>query len=289
MSTIHIPGDLFGSSDGAQENGARIINYHSQATEIVRSRIILQYHLFSLLVEGEKLVHTPHKHIRICNDQFLLLTSGHYLMTEKIVSPQGNYQSILLFFTQESLAAFFSKYPSLLRNQPEQGDYVQVFTKDDFLKGFIQSLSIVTANGNNIPAALQQLKLEELLLYLSHKHPAQMAGLQALVTHSCATDHALRRLVESHIESNVTIEELAFLSNMSFSTFKRRFLKIYGVAPSKWFLQKKLEHAAALLALGREKPGEICYKIGYENHSSFSYSFKQMYGVTPSEYSSKRL
>lgn len=291
VSTTHIPGDLFGTLSEEQGKSVRIVNYHSQANEIVRSRIILQYHLFSLLVEGHKSVHTPHHHIQISDDQFLLLTSGHYLMTEKLISPQGNYQSILLFFTQQALASFFHKYPNLLHTSQTQepGGYVQAFTKDDFLKGFIQSLHIITSNGHEMPAALQVLKLEELLLYLSHKHPSQLAGLQALAQHSCETDQALKKLVESHIESNITIEELAFLSNMSFSTFKRRFLKLYGIAPSKWFLQKKMEHAAALLRLGKEKPGEICYKIGYENHSSFSYSFKQMYGVTPREYSSRPL
>ncbi|GGH78557.1 AraC family transcriptional regulator [Filimonas zeae] len=272
-------------------NGVRIVNYHSKANEIVRSRIILQYHLFSLLVEGQKSVHTPHSHIQIADDHFLLLTSGHYLMTEKTISPQGNYQSILLFFTQEALSSFFHKYPDLLLTTSTQqaNGCVQAFAKDDFLKGFIQSLSLMTADGYKIPAALQALKLEELLLYLAHKHPAQLAGLRALAKHSCETDQALKNLVESHIESNITMEELAFLSNISFSTFKRRFLKLYGMPPSKWFLQKKMEHAAALLRLGKEKPGEICYKIGYENHSSFSYSFKQMYGVTPKEYSNRHM
>lgn len=289
VSTIHIPGDLFGNLLEEQGKGVRIVNYHSQANEIVRSRIILQYHLFSLLVEGHKSVHTAHSHIQIADDHFLLLTSGHYLMTEKTVSPQGNYRSILLFFTQEALSSFFHKYPNLLHTLPTQQSegYVQAFTKDEFLKGFVQSLSLITAVGHEIPAALQVLKLEELLLYLAHKHPLRLAGLQALIKHSCESDHALKRLVESHIESNITIEELAFLSNMSFSTFKRRFLKLYGIPPRKWFLQKKMEHAAALLRLGKEKPGEVCYKIGYENHSSFSNSFKQMYGVTPREYSSR--
>jgi len=71
---------------------------------------------------------------------------------------------------------------------------------------------------------------------------------------------------------------------LSLSTFKRKFIKLYGIAPSKWFLQKRMELASALLKTGREKPSEIYFKVGYESHSSFTHSFKQVFGLTPSEY-----
>jgi AraC-like DNA-binding protein len=41
---------------------------------------------------------------------------------------------------------------------------------------------------------------------------------------------------------------------------------------------------AALLLRGHEKPSDVYYKVGYENHSSFTQSFKQVYGVTPKEF-----
>lgn len=277
---------MFGNLPEDYGNGVHIIRYDSKANEIVRSKIILQHHLFSLLVEGHKTVHTLHNQLQINESQFLLLTAGHYLMTEKTTSPQGDYQSILLFFTQEALTAFFAKYPGLLAGAAASVSTfpVQPFTKDDFLTGFIQSLSTMLANDHTIPAALQQLKLEELLLYLCHKFPQQVHSLQALATPADETEAAFRKLVESNRENNVTLEELAFLGYMSLSTFKRKFHKIYGIAPSKWFLQKRMEHAAALLLVGKEKPSDVCYKIGYESHSSFTYSFRQVFGVTPSEY-----
>jgi AraC-like DNA-binding protein len=98
------------------------------------------------------------------------------------------------------------------------------------------------------------------------------------------TDAVIRQLAEMHVESNSTIEELAFLCNMSLSTFKRKFSSIYNMAPSKWFLQQRMERAAALLRMGNEKPSDVYYKVGYESHSSFTHSFKQVFGVTPSEY-----
>ncbi|WP_420152093.1 helix-turn-helix domain-containing protein, partial [Siphonobacter sp.] len=76
----------------------------------------------------------------------------------------------------------------------------------------------------------------------------------------------------------------AFLCHTSLSTFKRRFAKIYGTSPNKWFLEKRMQKAAQLLKQGDYKVSEVYYEIGYENLSSFIQSFKQVYGVTPKQY-----
>ena len=98
-----------------------------------------------------------------------------------------------------------------------------------------------------------------------------------------ATDRQLQAAVENNLTYSVTVEELAFLCNMSLSTFKRRFARIYGTSPNKWLLQRRMQQAILLLQQ-QAKPSEIYFQLGYENHSSFSQSFKQAYGITPREF-----
>jgi AraC-like DNA-binding protein len=50
-----------------------------------------------------------------------------------------------------------------------------------------------------------------------------------------------------------------------------------------------MEMAKHLLQHYNEKPSEVFYKVGYENHASFSQSFKQAFGVTPKEYKIQQL
>jgi len=97
-------------------------------------------------------------------------------------------------------------------------------------------------------------------------------------------DFEIRKAVESNITSNISMEELAFLCNVSLSTFKRRFARIYGTSPSKWILLRRMEIAKEMLRNNREKPGNIFHKVGYENHSSFTKSFKQTFGLTPQDF-----
>src|SRR5579872_5224798 len=95
-------------------------------------------------------------------------------------------------------------------------------------------------------------------------------------------DKELKAAIEGNLDHSITVEELAFVCNMSLSTFKRRFSRLYGTTPNKWMLQ------AALLLQGQEKPSEVYHQVGYENHSSFTESFKQVYGVTPSEFQQRK-
>ena len=283
MSTATIVGDHFSGNSREAEMGVRIIN-HTTKSNVVRNKIVLQNYLFSLLVEGTKAVHTAQNSITIDNEKFLLLLSGNYLMTEKIASSDGRFQSVLIFFTQEALDAFFSKNADInIETQNISLEQVQIFNKDQYLKNFSDSLLLLTGNEKEVPATIQQLKLEELLLYLCYHYPEKIAQLKIRANISI-TEIEFKKLVESNIGSNITLDELAFLCNLSLSTFKRKFIKLYGTAPSKWFLQRRMELATALLRTGKETPSEIYYKVGYESHSSFTHSFKQVFGLTPREY-----
>ena len=139
-----------------------------------------------------------------------------------------------------------------------------------------------------ISTEMKLLKFEELMLYLLEKYPAQLLSFQnTKIKHP--DDLELRKAVETNITNNVSQEELAFLCNMSVSTFKRHFTRIYGTSPSKWLLQKRMELAKELLLHYNEKPSEVYHKVGYENHSSFTQSFKQSFGITPKEFQRQQL
>jgi transcriptional regulator GlxA family with amidase domain len=50
-------------------------------------------------------------------------------------------------------------------------------------------------------------------------------------------------MIESNVHSNLKLEEIAFLCNMSLSTFKRHFIVEYNEAPGKWLQDKRLQRA----------------------------------------------
>ncbi|HET6991637.1 MAG TPA: AraC family transcriptional regulator, partial [Bacteroidia bacterium] len=191
------------------------------------------------------------------------------------------------FFDNTILSNFYLKY----NNQIEKiragnkisNELYLAFKKDGFVLIFIESLKLLFQKKEKISTEMKLVKFEELMLHLLEIYPERILAFQPFAGTEL-NDFEIRKAVESNITNNISVEELAFLCNVSLSTFKRRFARIYGTSPNKWILKKRMEIAKDLLQNNREKPGNIFYKIGYENHSSFTKSFKQTFGLTPQDF-----
>lgn len=255
-----------------------------------RSRIFLQQNLITLLEEGEKVVHYANSHRTISANEFAILSAGNCLMTEK--RPQHtSYRSIMISFDHSVLTHFLVKHAHTLDGisrpdaHPNELPFI-VFEKNEFIRNYMRSLRFIRSGNSFISQAKLLLKFEELMLYLLEKDPAVLLSLQ-LREPQVYSDLELRKAVELNITTNLTLEELAFLCHTSVSTFKRRFQRLYQTTPRQYFLQRKMELAKTLL-LQNESPGEVFYKVGYENHSSFSQSFRQVFGISPRDFQEQK-
>jgi AraC-like DNA-binding protein len=265
--------------------GKLIIMRHRSDMGTTNSRIVLEQNLFSFLLEGRKRVQYAGTDVTINPSQFMLLSAGNCLMSEKIAAPGGCYDSILFFFDNEFLTDFFIRHPksgkSLESNSKEEP--FLVFEKDAFLRNFIESLDLILNAGQPVTQEFKQVKLEELLLYISVSFPEIINRLYRY-NYDADKDLLIRQAVTANMFNTITVEEVAFLCNMTLSTFKRHFSRIYGTSPNKWFLTKRMEKAAQLLRQNHLIPSEIYQELGYENLSSFIKSFKQFYNTTPKQY-----
>ncbi|MCD0502906.1 AraC family transcriptional regulator [Bordetella petrii] len=71
--------------------------------------------------------------------------------------------------------------------------------------------------------------------------------------------------------------------NMSSRTLMRRFRDETGITLGRWRQQARLLRALELLASGQPVTN-VALTVGYESTSAFIGSFRNMYGVTPSQY-----
>jgi AraC family transcriptional regulator, exoenzyme S synthesis regulatory protein ExsA len=280
-----IPDDIVPVIDCPPTAGKLFVWTFEQTQPSTKTRVSVAKNLFSFLLEGEKVVHLPGDIIRISAGEFMLIAGGNCLMSERL-STTGRYRAILFYFDDSLLEDFYLKYPLLAVQHGSGKAPVVVFRTDAFIGNLLGSLELTLQQPPALQSALQQLKLEELLLYLAERYPQQLRAIRRARAGDSG-DEQIRAAVEGNLNHAISVEELAFLCNMSLSTFSRRFVRLYGTTPNKWLLQRRMEHAATLLN-GREKPSEVYLKVGYENHSSFTQSFKQVYGVTPSEYQRRK-
>ncbi|WP_410478174.1 helix-turn-helix transcriptional regulator [Pedobacter aquatilis] len=96
--------------------------------------------------------------------------------------------------------------------------------------------------------------------------------------------YTFRQVIDAHIYSNITIEELADHCNLSLSSFKREFAKNYNETPANYIKNRRLEKLAELLTASNNRINTIAFECGFNDLANFTRSFHIKYGVTPSQY-----
>ena len=98
------------------------------------------------------------------------------------------------------------------------------------------------------------------------------------------TSRQLRRVTEyitEHLADAVTLRELAALTGLSQSHFRRAFKVSTGLAPHRWHLQARIAEAQRLLLAGGKTQAAIALLTGFAEQSHFCRVFKRAVGVTP--------
>ncbi len=276
MSIDTIPDRYLQSSTQLPE----LFVYDFKMTEdIIKTKVNLNMHMFSFLQKGTKQVHFANTSILVDNQQSLVIKKGNCLWSE-LLDTEDIYYCKLLFFSDQSLEKFIEKH---IKKQPQSKETVSYFSieNDTYLSSYLDSLSNIMHTPTTVSENLLALKFEELLLYLMSKYGrAFEVYLLSLITPETSS---FRKNIEKNIYSTLTLEEIAFLCNMSLSTFKRHFTKEYNVSPGKWLRDKRLSKAKELLEIGTLKSSDIYQDLGYNNLSNFSSAFKAKFGINPTE------
>ncbi|OBX21035.1 MULTISPECIES: helix-turn-helix domain-containing protein [Bizionia] len=250
-------------------------------TDVVKSKVNLGMNMFSFLQVGKKQVHFAGTSVAVNKEQSLLLKKGNWLWTE-LLDTEAIYYCKLFFFSEKKLTDFLSKYTNDIKPYKEDVPYF-VIENDDYIAAFINSLSSNTFTNHSYSDALLVLKFEEIMLYLLNKYGNQFEYyLHSLISKEISP---FKKVVESNVNSNLKLEEIAFLCNMSLSTFKRHFTNEYDEPPGKWLQDKRLQKAKELLQGGELKASDIYLDIGYNNLSNFSIAFKNKFGISPTDIS----
>ncbi|WP_298512147.1 helix-turn-helix domain-containing protein [uncultured Kordia sp.] len=249
--------------------------------DVVKSKVNLSMNMFSFLQVGKKQVHFAGNSIAVNKDQSLLLKKGNWLWTE-LLETETVYYCKLLFFSEKVLKEFIEKHTKTTQTPKDEIPYF-VIQNDAYITSYLNSLVTISEAPAIFMENLLSVKFEELLLYLINKYGSTFKlYLQSLIVQETSS---FKKIVESKIHSNLKLEEIAFLCNMSLSTFKRHFIKEYSVSPGKWLQNKRLQKAKEMLEQGDCKPSDIYLDFGYNNLSNFSIAFKNKFGFSPSKVS----
>lgn len=255
------------------------IQFHRKK-ECFKRPVELEQHLIMVILKGKKVMISTEQDITVHKNELLFLQKGAYLTSEKILE-EGEFSSLLFFIQEEFLNQFKEKYNSYLKNT-ENAITPKMFKVEGSsnLSTYVNSLLPYFDNQQKLAQPILQLKIEELLLSLLFSDKKRQFH-NYLLSLGKTANTSFKDTIEKSIFKNLTVEERAFLSNLSVSSFKRKFKEVFQDSPAHWLREQRLKRAKVLLNSTDKNIAEISYKVGFESPSHFIHIFKKKYGTTP--------
>ena len=90
--------------------------------------------------------------------------------------------------------------------------------------------------------------------------------------------------IEAHLADELPLDKLAVMAGMSVSAFRRNFALVTGMPPHKFIMAARVRRAQVLLMDESLPLAVIAHEVGFGTQSRFCTVFREVAGVTPSEY-----
>jgi AraC family transcriptional regulator len=94
----------------------------------------------------------------------------------------------------------------------------------------------------------------------------------------------IKELVDSRMEKDLSLDEMAQSVELSTAHFARMFRKSTGESPHRFVLRQRLERAKAMLRASDARVLDVAVACGFKSQQHFAQAFRVACGVSPTEY-----
>ncbi|PQA92395.1 AraC family transcriptional regulator [Chryseobacterium shigense] len=253
------------------------INYSCYFTVFREGEQFVSYNALSMVISGEMELNDGAQRQIFRSGDIYLVRKNQLLKFLKKPGEEAEFKSLSLRFDDDLLKTMSSEEEFVLPEKLKMPSFIEV-SEVNHLKYFMESLLQYKDLLENKSPELALLKQKEALILL-FEHDQSLKNMLFDIANPYKID--LENFMQKNYHFNVKLDRFAYLTGRSLATFKRDFEKIFGTAPRKWLLEKRLQQAHYLLKKGR-KASDIYLDLGFEDLSHFSFAFKKQYGLPPS-------
>ncbi|WP_316633186.1 AraC family transcriptional regulator [uncultured Flavobacterium sp.] len=261
-------------------DGLSCIVHKTVDTIDVNTDHFLASHVLSVVLKGELNLETYYEgeSYFVTKNQLVFIPKGRYMISD-IIPKNGEFEAVFFFFEAELLNQFLLSIKKQTDLSIHGFNLVLKYT--DKIRVFTESiLSLYTESASK---EVTKIKLLE-LLYLIYNSEQQNDFLQILHSLNSRKKRNIEELMLENFDKSLSIEDYAYLTGRSVSSFKRDFQRQFNTSPGKWLIKKRLEKAEYLLASTDQSIQQISVEVGYENVSHFVNIFGRYYGLTPKQF-----
>lgn len=246
------------------------------------SMVWCENNYFTFILNGETILKTTRNEFQLHSEDCVFIKKGAILIER---SSQENFCQLMVFVPDDFIRSVIHKYKIELNTETETSEYHQLFqlNASEVTRAYFHSLLEYFDKSEPPPSALLKVKFEELLVSLL-SGSKQGALKKYFYSLSQSSSPSLKEIMDNTFTYNLTTPEFAKLCARSVSAFKTEFYKIYQSTPGKWIQKMRLEYSRYLIDSSGYTFDEICSMSGLVNKSRFYRIFKNIYGMTPTQY-----
>ncbi len=242
-----------------------------------KSDISFDQHMLIWFISGEtKIVQAEGTYIFKAGDIFLIPRNQ---LATIINYPKDGlpHKTVVMHLSETRLRDFYSGMN--INPDASLAQKIRHYSKHPLLESCLSSL-VPYFEMSDIPETIASLKITEAISIL-RAIDASVDNVLANFEEPGKID--LVNYMEKNFMFNMPMEKFGYLTGRSLTTFKRDFKKAFNSTPQRWLTQKRLELAHYQFVEKKMKPVDVCYEVGFENLSHFSFAFKSFFGYTPTQ------
>ncbi|MFI1773330.1 helix-turn-helix domain-containing protein [Thalassobellus citreus] len=233
---------------------------------------------FMFVNNGDMILRTPEQTIHIKDGDGLFAKCGNYFFEKQ---SSEKITLIAAYFYPEILKQIFST--DILSSDFTTKYDAKKVVIDKLLSDFKDNISYLLENPNVVDDTYLLTKLKEFIILLSKSENAPSV-ISFVASFYKPHEYDFKSIIEKNKFSDLSLNELATLCNMSLASFKRKFKEFYNTTPKQYLVTEKIKKASQLLKIKEKRIVEVAYDCGFESITAFNRNFKKITNQTPTEY-----
>lgn len=239
---------------------------------------------FVYTLNGHATVHGEFGTDSIVTDESALMNCGRFINSWHNHANGGQNEVVVIHLYPSIIKKIYEDgIPDFLKKKSHKtNSNVQPLKRQEAISNYINGLIFYFDNPSLTDEEFIKLKLRELLVIL---HNTNNPGIKGILS-DLFDEHQLgfREVIQNNMYKSLSLDELAYLCNLSLSSFKRKFKDTFGASPASYIRDKKLVKAEGMIKHTDQSITDICYDSGFNDSKSFAKNFKAKYGSSPSSY-----
>ena len=254
------------------------IVYSRVSKKTMEGELFIKQHVFDYIISGTSEVFFDGKSHSFKAGDFRFATRNRLSKFTKLPPPGGEYRSVSICIDQDTLHEVKHLYKdSNILNKKFDNVFLLKFNR--VFKNYIDTLLPYLESGEAISEQLLRVKIKEAVLIFIEANPDLK---HVLFDFSEPGKIDLEAYMNEHYSFGGGLDQFAYLTGRSLSTFKRDFKQIFNTTPNKWLMKRRLEDAYYLIKERGTSPTEAFIEVGFNDYSHFSFAFKKVFGFAPS-------